>query len=242
MNTMLAQPPPKRVTQTPTQPSLQIEPGTQFGHWGGVLWNRKPRVLVETPERISLQSGLHLLVAPNGAGKTTLMRTLAGVYPTLSGRTEIIGKVHYVSDQLRLDGELCARDFFRAWFFGPARSFALNLAEMLRLNTSTPIRQLSLGNRQKMLLSVAETLVAHSGASLLLLDEPLAGMDTQTREIVGELWASSASSVLRLVVLHELESIQRADSLFTVVGDRLRHTREPIGGSWMKTCQHLRAA
>lgn len=242
MNPLLAQPATNRATQTLTQPSLQIEAGTQFGHWGGILWNRKPRVLVEAPERIALQNGLHLLAAPNGAGKTTLMRTLAGLHPALSGKPKIIGKVHYVSDQLRLDGELCARDFFRAWFCGDARSFALDLAETLRLNTSTPIQQLSLGNRQKMLLSVAETLVAHSGASLLLLDEPLAGMDTQTREIVGELWAASASSVLRLVVLHELESIQKADSLFTVVGDRLRHAREPIGGSWMKTCQRLRAA
>jgi ABC-2 type transport system ATP-binding protein/manganese/iron transport system ATP-binding protein len=240
MNTMHTQSLPKQ--QTLTQPALQIASGTQFGHWGGLFWNRRPSVLVEACETISLQAGLHLLVAPNGAGKTTLMRTLAGLHPALSGRSEIRGKVHYVSDQLQFDGELSARDFFRAWFCGSARSFAENLGVTLGLNITTPIRQLSLGNRQKMLLCVAETLAAHSGPSLLLLDEPLAGMDAQTLEKVGELWAASASSVLRLVVLHELESIQKADSLFTVVGGRLRHARERVGGSWLKICQLLRAA
>ena len=240
MNTTHYQPPPRQ--QTLNQPALQIASGTQFGHWGGLFWNRRPRVLVEARETISLPSGLHLLVAPNGAGKTTLMRTLAGLHPALSGRSEIRGTVHYVSDQLEFDGELSARDFFRAWFCGNARSYAENLGDTLGLNIKTPIRQLSLGNRQKMLLCVAETLGAHSGPSLLLLDEPLAGMDVQTREKVAELWAASGSSLLRLVVLHELESIPEADSLFTVVGGRLRHARERIRGSWLKTYQSLRAA
>jgi ABC-type multidrug transport system ATPase subunit len=120
--------------------------------------------------------------------------------------------------------------------------YALRLCERLGLDLKCEIGKLSRGNKQKVLLIVAETLAAFSGPSLLFLDEPLAGMDVETREVVADLWASTNSMVLRLVVLHELESVKKADSLFTVAHGELRHTFEQSCNSWFETCRVLRAS
>ena len=222
------------------RPSLWIRSGAQFGHRGGILARGKHRVLVESPTEVFLETGLHLIVAPNGSGKTTLLRTLAGLHPLLKGNLEVSGVVHYVSDQLEFDTELCPRSLFKAWFGrGETLEFCNRLGEMLQLDVDCQIRKLSRGNRQKVLLIAAETLAMVSGRSVLFLDEPLAGMDEETCELVAAFWASSSASILRLVVLHEVECVRKADSLFTVTRGQLRHTYRQTG-SWMETCRRLR--
>lgn len=199
------------------------------------------RVLVEAPSDVQLTAGLHLFVAPNGSGKTTLMRTLAGLHPALNGGAAVTGRIHYVSDQMQLDEELTPRAIFRIWFSGDALISATRLAERLGLEVGCVFGKLSRGNKQKVLLILAETMAADSGPSLLFLDEPLAGMDAETRAVVAEVWASTNASILRLVVLHELEAVRKADSLFTVCNGELRHTFERAGDSWSETCRRLRA-
>lgn len=220
-------------------PHLHIAAGTQFGYHTGLPWNRRAKVLVQAPEAIAFGPGLHLLVAPNGAGKTTLMRTLAGLNRALSGQPVMEGCVHYVSDELRMDAELTPRLLFRSWFKGDALDHAWQLAELLKLDVRNTIGKHSRGNRQKVLLIIAETLAARSGSSLVLLDEPLSGLDAETREIVTAIWAK-ATGVLRLVVLHELESVHHADTLTTITQGQLRCTRERVGQTWTETYQALR--
>lgn len=221
------------------RPRLWIRSGTQFGHCSGILGRGISRVLVETPAEVYLEAGLHLIVAPNGSGKTTFIRTLAGLRRPVAGNLEVSGAIHYISDQLQLDAELSPRSVFRAWFGGESLTFSYGLGEMLALDVSCQIRKLSRGNRQKVVLIVAETLAAASGTSVLFLDEPLAGMDVETRDVVAAYWGSTSSSMLRLVVLHELESVQKADSLFTLSRGQLRHTFN-MTGSWTDTYRRLR--
>jgi ABC-type multidrug transport system ATPase subunit len=223
-----------------SSPQLWIQSGAQFGHRGGFWRNQTTRILVELPAAVFLESGLHLFVAPNGSGKTTLLRTLAGLHPALKGQVRLAGMIHYVSDQMQLDGELSSRRLFKNWFGEEALSYCYGLVDKLGLDVACEIGKLSRGNRQKVLLVMAETLAAVSGPSLLFLDEPLAGMDAETREVIAEFWASTKGAVLRLVVLHELESVEKADSLFTISHGELRHTYEKKG-SWFETCRELRA-
>ncbi len=220
-------------------PHLCIPAGTQIGYRSGPPWNRKPRVLAQSPVDITFDPGLHLLVAPNGAGKTTLMRTLAGLHPALQGQAISTGSTHYVSDELKMDSELTPSRLFQAWFTKDALAQALQLADTFKLNIRCPIGKHSRGNRQKVLLIIAETLAACSGVSLMLMDEPLTGLDAETREIVTSHWAATPS-ILRLAVLHELESVHQAASLVTITQGVLRQTRERLGSTWTETYQAFR--
>ncbi len=222
-------------------PSLGIESGTRFGYRAGPFWNRRPRVLVDTPEPVAVGPGLHLFVAPNGAGKTTLLRSLAGLTQPLQGRVSIHGGLHYYSDELRVDPELKPRALFRAILAPRALEHALQLAATLRLDLKTPIGKLSRGNRQKTILILAEARLQHAGSSVLLMDEPLSGLDAETRVQVVNLWASAATRAVRFVIMHELESVQDADSLFTIRSGSLRHAATRTGATWMDTYRALQS-
>jgi ABC-type multidrug transport system ATPase subunit len=224
---------------TSNSPHLHIPAGTQFGYRTGLPWQRRGHPLVQAAEDLSTGPGLHLFVAPNGAGKTTLLRTLAGLSAPLQGRLKTSGHVHYFSDDLKSDPELTPRTLFRAWFKGDALAYANQLADTLKLNVKTQIGKLSRGNRQKVLLILAETEIAHSESSILLMDEPLSGLDRETREVVTGLWASTKPDVLRFIIIHELESVREADSLFTIAGGTLRHARERVGPTWLETYRSL---
>ena len=225
----------------PDAPRLLIPAGTRFGYHEGPPWRRRELSLVRADQDILIGPGLHLLVAPNGSGKTTLLRTLAGLLPCLQGGACMDGCVHYFADELRADPELKARTFFRSWFHGEALEQAFALATSLRLDLNRPVAQLSRGNRQKLLLILAEVKAAFAGGGLLLMDEPLTGLDAETREQVIALWAASAATTVRLVILHELESVRSADTLLSIHGGLLRHVRERTGGSWMDSYKSLQA-
>src|SRR5437868_5700236 len=115
-------------------PQLNVPAGTEFGHRGSLASGRKPRVLVQVTDGISIGPGLHLLVAPNGAGKTTLLRTLARLHPALHGSPCTTGHVHYVSDELKMDGELKPKTLFEAWFIGEGLDYARKLAARFKLD------------------------------------------------------------------------------------------------------------
>ncbi|TDU70891.1 ABC transporter family protein [Prosthecobacter fusiformis] len=223
-----------------TSPALlHIPEGTRFGYRAGLPWTRQDRCLVEAVQSVSAGPGLHLLVAPNGSGKTTLLRTLAGLSPTLAGQVSTKAQILYFADELRADPEMKPRTFFRAWFKGDSLAAAENLAETLRLDMKCPIGKLSRGNRQKVILILAEIKASLTQGSVLLMDEPLTGLDAETREQVTRLWASTNTSAMRLVIMHELECVRQADSLLTIAGGQLRHATARTGDSWMATYQTL---
>lgn len=220
-------------------PLLHISNGTRFGYRAGWPWQRIPRCLVQTSADITTGPGLHLLVAPNGSGKTTLLRALAGLAPALAGQVKAQGRVHYFADELKADPEITARTFFRSWFKGDAIRAAEHLAETLRLDLSCQIGKLSRGNRQKVLLILAEIQASQFESSILLMDEPLTGLDAETREQVTQLWADSGSTAMRLVIMHELECVRKADSLLTITRGELHHATTRVGESWMNTYHTL---
>jgi ABC-type multidrug transport system ATPase subunit len=225
--------------ENPTLPTLYLDRGTAFGYRNGPFWNRKDNRLVEVTEPIKVGRGLHLFVAPNGAGKTTLLRTLAGLSTSLTGDPRVEGRVHYMSDELRLDPELKAKTLFRSLFRGRVLERAMELSELLKLELSIPIGKFSRGNRQKVLLVMLEARLYDADNSIVLMDEQLTGMDAGTRRAVVNMWGDARSSAVRLVVLHELESVRDADSLFTISQGKLCHAEECGSASWWETYEAL---
>ncbi|MCL2316506.1 MAG: metal ABC transporter ATP-binding protein, partial [Actinomycetia bacterium] len=164
------------------------------------------------------------LLGGNGSGKTTLLRALLGLVPLAAGRAELFGtpvgafrewwRVGYVPQRGRLrvasatveevvaSGRLARRRWFR-----PAgqddRAATARALELVNLDhlAHRPVAQLSGGQRQRALIARALA----SRPDLIVLDEPLAGLDLDTQAglaaVLGRLKAAGTSI---LVVLHEL--------------------------------------
>jgi manganese/zinc/iron transport system ATP- binding protein len=142
------------------------------------------------------------LLGPNGAGKTTLLRALVGVLPPARGAVRIHGASpreawHHTSylpqhEQVNWDFPVSALDVVlmgrvRAlgWLTSPRAedrrqaAYALERVGMQNF-ARRQIGQLSRGQRQRVLLARA---LAQEG-DVIILDEPLAGVDTTTQELV----------------------------------------------------------
>lgn len=153
---------------------------------------------------LSVRRGeLYAFLGPNGAGKTTSIRMIAGLLRPDSGEIEIEGislasrpvdakrPLAYIPDDPLLYGKLRPLEFleFVAALWGLADSEAERLSEdwlktlQLWEKRDDAIETFSRGMKQK--LSLAAGLI-HS-PTLLLLDEPLTGLDAGAARLVKDI-------------------------------------------------------
>ena len=162
------------------------------------------------------------VLGPNGGGKTTLFRALLGELPALSGSVRVEGRPAYVpqTERTRLDFPVSALDVAlmgslsdgRWWL--PARrdqkAAALGALERVGLaaEASTAFGELSGGQRQRVLL--ARALVQDE--TVLLLDEPLGGVDPASADAIASLFGELRGEGRTLMVsTHDVESARRFD-------------------------------
>ena len=175
---------------------------------------------------LAVQAGEFLgLIGPNGGGKTSLLRVLLGVMPPTFGRVcwtaspgEVRPRIGYVPQRTNLDRNLPfgAREIVRqgaggrwpAW--GRRRSELNRRAEEglarvgLSDQASTPFVNLSGGQQRRLLL--ARALMNHP--SVLLLDEPTAGVDARGQELFcGILRELSREGLTVVLVSHDIPLI-----------------------------------
>ncbi len=165
-------------------------------------------------------------LGPNGAGKTTTLRVCAGLLRPDAGTVAIAGRslaaapleararVGFVPDRPFLYDRLSGAEFleFVAALYGvpepQARERATALLERLELAAvaGDATESYSLGMRQK--LSVAAALL--HDPPLLLLDEPLQGLDPQGARALKDLLRERAERGLGVLVsTHLLEVAER---------------------------------
>jgi ABC-2 type transport system ATP-binding protein len=175
---------------------------------------------------VTIGEGITGLVGPNAAGKTTFISLAVGLLRTTSGSVSVFGRdlwrdlaarglVGYCPDGERLFDWMTGRQMVvtmgRCSGLTPAAAEAGTQEWLSRLemvpHADKPIRQYSKGMRQKIKLAQA---MVH-GPKLLILDEPLNGVDPLSRaQILAELRRLGKSGVAVLLsshVLHELETV-----------------------------------
>ena len=175
---------------------------------------------------LAIPSGITSLVGPNGSGKTTLMNLMTALIQPTQGSIEILGVPHdqpqelfkhvgyctqfdtfpkgatgyeFVYSYLRVQGEPHAK----------ANALAREAIELVGLTepSKRKIAGYSKGMRQRIKLAQA---IAH-GPSVLILDEPLNGLDPMARAEIIELFKRLAGDGKHVIIsshiLHEVDLI-----------------------------------
>jgi len=161
------------------------------------------------------------LVGPNGAGKTTLLRILTGRLKQSSGHLQIPENWGVTHPDAEKVGVLIENpgiypgfsvfeylNFFGQFYQGKASpEYIRELIGTMHLDPNQKMKSLSLGMRQK--VQIIRCLIHKP--KLLLLDEPSANLDPDSRliiwEMIGKLCQQEGTTVLVCShVLSELES------------------------------------
>lgn len=176
--------------------------------------------------RVNLQiaPGITSLVGPNGAGKSTLMNLMTGLLRPSRGAINILGiptdqpdklfrKLGYCTQFDSFPRGLTGREFIKAFLlvhgYLPKQADELTLTALERVNlvdaADRKVAAYSKGMRQRIRLAQA---IAHQ-PSVLILDEPLNGLDPMVRAETIALFRKLAAEGLHLIIsshiLHEVD-------------------------------------
>ncbi|HEX5109403.1 MAG TPA: ABC transporter ATP-binding protein [Vicinamibacterales bacterium] len=171
---------------------------------------------------LSVPNGaVYALVGENGAGKTTTLRMLVNLLTPDRGSARVLGvdsrrlarreflRLGYVSENQTLPDRLTVAQYFhylRSLYPNWDRRLETELLVRFALPHDRPLGKLSHGMRMKATLAAALSF----RPELLILDEPLSGLDPLVRDEVMEGLLHQAEQTTILISSHELTEIEGA--------------------------------
>jgi ABC-2 type transport system ATP-binding protein len=169
---------------------------------------------------------LYALLGPNGAGKTTTLRMVSGLVAPDAGRIEVLGidldkapleakrRLAYLPDDPMLYGKLKPFEYLEfvagLWGVGAreAEERARSLLDWLDLSQHAHELTEGFSRGMKQKLALAGALIHHP--ELLILDEPLTGLDAAAARQVKDLLLSHvAKGGTVILTTHILEVAER---------------------------------
>ena len=187
------------------------------------------------------------LLGPNGAGKTTLLSILAGLLQPTSGEARILGRkmtsaaddlrrrIGVVPQDLALYGELSAREnlmFFGSLYSLDQKLLGHRVAEVLAamgLTDRADDRVDTFSGGMKRRLNLGAALV--HGPELLLLDEPTAGVDPQSRNhLFEEVRRMNRAGATVVYTSHYMEEVQTLCSRIGILDHGRLIACDTLGG------------
>lgn len=179
------------------------------------------------------------MMAPNGRGKTTLFHVIMGLCIPQSGRVELFGKPmktpgDFEPVRIRIgllfqdaDDQLFCPTVLDDVAFGPlnlgysqeeARETALETLAGLNIADLQHSITHRLSGGQKRLVALAAVLAMKP--SVLLLDEPTAGLDSQVKTVLVD--SLNRLDISMLVISHEFDFIQQVtDRIYTMENGKI---------------------
>lgn len=137
-------------------------------------------------------------IGPNGSGKSTTIKTIMSLINATSGNVYINGKeldkndleikkvIGYLPSEIKLYDDLTAKeilDFHESFYDKNLSKRRKDLVNLLKLDESKNIEELSLGNLKKLGIVLA---LMHE-PKILILDEPTSGLDPIIQNVFYEL-------------------------------------------------------
>jgi ABC-2 type transport system ATP-binding protein len=176
-------------------------------------------------------SGVTALLGPNGAGKSTMLRMLCGLARPSRGTVRVLGQnprrdvgvtrsIGLVPQQEGVFEPLTAREFVRLTAalhgLGDAEAAAAAALETVGLDPSDPRRLPAYSKGMRQRVKVAQGIV-HDPA-VLMLDEPLTGLDPRQRADMIALFRRLGSEGRCVIVSsHVLDEVERLGSRVLVM-------------------------
>lgn len=173
---------------------------------------------------VSIKKGAFtVLVGPNGSGKTTLFKTILRLIPPVCGSVVYGAGVHprlgYVPQRMFLDEiyPFTAGEVVSMGTFGKIKPFC-SISKTSRILVEQCLKDVGLLEKKRQLFSQLSggqkqrILIARALATepdILLLDEPVAGVDVFAQKIIMELISQlrKKHNLTVLMVTHEIHSI-----------------------------------
>lgn len=197
------------------------------------------------------------VVGPNGAGKSTLFKAVSGVLPPTSGEVKIFGSrprghvcIAYIPQRSQVDWNFPVNVadvvmMGRSAKLGPLNwphkedwDYVHHVLETVELSdlANYQINQLSGGQQQRMFIARALA----QEAELMLMDEPLNGLDTPAQEgILSLLDRLKKENVTVMVATHDLEQAANHFDRIMLLNHRIIAFGNP--GKVLQTDNLLRA-
>lgn len=173
---------------------------------------------------VTLKAGSPIaLVGPNGAGKTTLFSLLCGyllpsqgnvtIMGEKPGSRKLLGKVSSLPQDAILDPNLTLISQFI--LFGTlqglskskAKSEGLRVLDLVGLSDVAAQKPTALSHGMSKRASIAQALIG--SPTLVLLDEPTAGLDPANAKIVRELVKSLSTNITFVISSHNLDELEK---------------------------------
>ena len=180
------------------------------------------------------------VVGPNGGGKSTLLKAVLGVAPVVSGRISLFGRpasemkshMAYVPQREAVDWDfpvtvydvaMMGRYPRTGWLRRPGRRDHDVVRDMLERvdmleHRNRQIGQLSGGQQQRVFIARALA----QEADVLLLDEPMNGIDASTQEVIlAIIEEQREAGKIVLLATHDLVSASCACDCLCCVNERM---------------------
>ena len=159
-------------------------------------------VLKDCALRVTAGSRIALM-GPSGCGKTTLINAIAGLAAPDSGSIQVNGRVSYVFQEPALFPWLTAEENVNVVLSDKPDTLpqARRWLEEAGLADSLNKYPHQLSGGQKQRVAICRALAF--GGDILLLDEPLKGLDPDTREQVANLILDTWKDKTLLLVTHD---------------------------------------
>jgi manganese/zinc/iron transport system ATP- binding protein len=180
------------------------------------------------------------VIGPNGGGKSTLLKAILGIAPIISGTVMLFGKpaaavrsrMAYVPQREVVDWDfpvtvhdvaMMGRYRSAGWIRRPGRNDRAVVEDALdrvgmTAQRNTQIGQLSGGQQQRVFIARALA----QEADVLLLDEPMNGIDASTQEVILQVIEEQRlAGKIVLLATHDLVSASCACDCLCCVNERM---------------------